>query len=101
MKIKLSKLQWRFIGKKAGWMKKIAKKIYDPNLKTDEAKTIWFKMNDYLTFADDPSYKVAMAFRRVIDKISDPSDKEEMKKYFESEFGGSHTKQVGAWEYYK
>jgi hypothetical protein len=102
MKIKLSKSQWESIGAKAGWIKtKTAKEIYNPKLNTDEAKSLWFKMSDYLVFADDPSYKVAMAFRKAIDKIRDLKDKEEMKKYFESEFGGSHTSTVGAWDYYK
>jgi len=102
MKITLSKSQWQFIGKKAGWMKSSMKEIYDPKLTTDFAKNLWFKMNEYLTLADDPSYRVAMVFRRAIDKIEDVHDKEEMKKYFESEFGGHHTANTpgGAWEYY-
>ena len=102
MKIKLSKSQWQLIGKKTGWMKTADKTIYDPKLKTDEAKGLWFKINEYLTFADDPSYRVIMTLRKAIDKIVDPNDKEEMKKYFESEFSGSHTSKNtgGAWEYY-
>jgi len=102
VKIKLSKTQWEGIGKKAGWMKTSQmRQSYDPTLTTDDAKALWFKLNDYLIMADDPKYETIRAFRNRIDKIRDTRDQEEMKKYFESEFSGSHTKEVGAWEYYK
>lgn len=100
MKIKISKAQWELIGNKAGWVK-TAKEIYNPRLTTPDAKALWFNVNDYLTMADDPQYEHIRRIRSRIDRIKDSRDKSEMIKYFESEFGGSHTKATTAWEYYK
>ena len=104
MKIKISKSQWIDAGKKAGWIKMAQSQMrqsYDPKLVTDEAKVLWFKINDYLIMADDPKFETIRAFRNRIERVKDPTDREELKKYFESEFSGSHTIQTGAWGYYK
>jgi hypothetical protein len=84
-------------------LKTIAREIlkedaYRPNIRTSTARSLYMKLLDYLLMTGDPRYEKIKQFRRAIDKISDLHDKEELKKYFNSEF-----RNVGkdAWEYYK
>lgn len=75
---------------------------FAPETKTREASQLYMDMLDYLLMTDDPKYNRIVGFRRKINAIQDPSDKAELIKYFNHDFGGSHTtySSGGAWEYY-
>jgi len=82
-------------------LSQLNKEIYNPQLTTEDAKKLWFAVSDYMLMADDPRYETICTIKRKIEKLQDAHDREEMKKYFISEFGGSHTAKTGVWEYYK
>jgi len=72
---------------------------HKPTLVGSDARVLYMKMLDYLLMVDDPKFEKIKSFRRAIDRISNPNDKDELKKYFNDDFSpsGSQT----AWEYYK
>jgi len=74
--------------------------IYQPQLNSFAAKELFEKMASYMMMADDPMYNKIVFFRNQIDKLQDADEKEELKKYFESEFAGAHIKDNTAWDYY-
>lgn len=67
---------------------------------TLEGTVLWQRFNDYMLMADDPKYQTLHAFRKAIDKINDPRDKQILVDYFNQQCGGSHVKTT-AWDYYK
>ncbi len=72
---------------------------YDPKIKTEEAMTLYSSILDYMIIASDPKFETICKIKNRIAKISNNKDREELKRYFESEFNrfGSHE---SAWEYF-
>jgi hypothetical protein len=80
----------------------VVEDAYDPKLVTREGNKLYMDILDYLMVADDPSYERIRRFRNAIARLTVVGDRLELIKYFNSEFGGSHTAAAGsAWEYYK
>jgi len=52
MKIKLSKSQWQFIGKQAGWMKKANEVIVDSGIKgwQDKLQNVYNSLNELIAY---------------------------------------------------
>jgi len=74
---------------------------HPPKLVSEEGNRLYERILDYLIMADDPSFNVIVGFRNKIERLDYPEDKAELKKEFEKEFGGDHTKGTTAWDYYK
>lgn len=58
------------------------------SLHSQQAKDLWFRINNYLLMSDDPAYDKIKKFRNAIFQLDDVTDKEQLVKYFNSEFGG-------------
>lgn len=57
------------------------------SLHTQEAKDLWFKMNNYFFMCDDPQYSKLRSFRNQILKVKDSADMLALIYYFEKETG--------------
>ena len=72
---------------------------YDPQITTEEAMTLYSYILDYMIMSADPKFETICKIKNHIAKVSDSNDREELKRYFESEFNrfGSHE---SAWDYF-
>lgn len=59
--------------------------MYTPQLRTNEANSLYMAILDYFFMCDDPQYSRLHRIRGKILVITDNSDKNELTKYFESE----------------
>ncbi len=72
---------------------------YDPKINTKEALTLYSSILDYMIIASAPKFETICKIKNRITKISNTNDREELKRYFESEINrfGSHE---SAWDYF-
>ena len=52
---------------------------------SNQAKQLWYSINEYFTMCDDPKYSKLHQFRNKILAITDKADRDELIKYFEAE----------------
>ena len=74
---------------------------YDPKTTSLAALELYLRILDHLTYYQNPKFNTILKMKEAIESIKDKSDREEFKKYFNDEFGGTHTEGKTAWEYYK
>ena len=74
--------------------------VYSPKLISFKAIGLYSRILDFLLL-DDPLYNNIVKFRKNIAILDNRQDKEELKYFFNYEFGGSFITKGEAWDYYK
>ena len=77
------------------------KETYTPKLTRFKAIGLYTRILDFLLLSEGLSYNRIVKFRKEIAILDYQQDKEELKRYFNQEFGGYFISKGEAWDYYK